>query len=475
MSKTEQNGLFAAEEFAPENDVIAAISTPCGVGGIAVVRISGPQALAVCAGMFRHGKGGKVLTKEDARRAVYGEILRQGEVIDDGIAVYFPAPHSYTGEDTVELSCHGGSLLQQLVLESAFLCGARQAGPGEFSKRAFENGKLPLSRAEAVIDLIEAESLAKVRYSGAAARGALSARIDAITQRLRGLLASTYAFIDYPDEDLTELTPAQLLRQCEEVRRELESLCTGYHQGRAVVQGIQTAIVGKPNTGKSTLLNALLGTDRAIVTPLAGTTRDVLQESAVVGELLLRLCDTAGIRQTEDAVERLGVERSLRAIEEAELILCVFDASRPLDAEDEAVLKKLAGASGKKAIAVWNKADLPRAVNAALPQGLFAREYTISAATGQGLAALEKGLEGLYLDGGCAPQDGILTNARQYAAAQKAKEAVQSAVAALQSGMTQDIAGMDLELALSALSEVDARGVSADITDAIFHRFCVGK
>ena len=174
-------------------------------------------------------------------------------------------------------------------------------------------------------------------------------------------------------------------------------------------------------------------------------------------------------------MERLGVERSLRAIEEAELILCVFDASRPLDAEDEAVLKKLAGASGKKAIAVWNKADLPRAVNAALPQGLFAREYTISAATGQGLAALEKGLEGLYLDGGCAPQDGILTNARQYAAAQKAKEAVQSAVAALQSGMTQDIAGMDLELALSALSEVDARGVSADITDAIFHRFCVGK
>ena len=456
-----------------KNDVIAAVCTPPGVGGIAVIRLSGADVLTVCRNVFRR-KNGKPLTAKDARLAVYGEFLRQGEVIDDGIAVYYAAPHSFTGEDTVELSCHGGRLLQQLLLESVFLQGARQAEAGEFSRRAFENGKLPLSQAEAMIDLIEAESLAKVRVCSATARGALSTRLDALTAQLRMLLASTYAYIDYPDEDLTELTAQQLQVACRDAAAALHTLCDSYHQGRAVVQGIPTAIVGKPNTGKSTLLNTLLGTDRAIVTPLAGTTRDVLQESAVVGQLLLRLCDTAGIRQTEDPVERLGVERSLRAIDQAELLLCVFDLSRPIDEEDEAVLARVRE-SGKLAVAVLNKRDARKQMPLELPQGLFAAQYEICAADGSGVDVLRTGLERLYLQEGFLADAGVISNARQYAAVQAAASAADRAVVALASGEPQDIACMDLEQALGALCEVDARGVSTEITDTIFKRFCVGK
>ena len=391
------------------------------------------------------------------------------------MAVVFRAPHSYTGEDTVEISCHGGIYLTQKVLESVFLCGAMPAGPGEFTKRAFLNGKLGLSQAEAIIDLIDAQSMEGVRLAGAGARGMLKRAADEIYVLLRDAVSSTYAFIDFPDEDLTDLSVDELLEKIGIAKERLTALAKSYSVGKAVNEGIRCAIVGKPNTGKSSLLNCLTGEDRAIVTEIAGTTRDVLEETVSIGRILLRLADTAGIHGTDDVVEQLGVERSLRALSEAELVLAVFDGSKQLAAEDFDLAQHLRDVSCP-IVAIVNKSDAGIVADVDALGVPFAKTVTVSAARGEGMDDLRAVIEGLFLEGQIDySTEAIVSNARQYAAICAAAEHVDRASDALENGYTQDIAGMDLELALSALAEVDGRAVTGDVVDTIFHNFCVGK
>jgi len=457
-----------------DHSTVSAVSTPHGRGGIAVIRISGEAAVAVADRVFFAGNG-VALADMESNRMVWGAIRYEDEQIDDGMAVVFRAPHSYTGEDTVEISCHGGVFITQKVLEATFLAGAQPAGPGEFTKRAFLNGKLGLSQAEAVIDLIDAENMEKVRLAGAGARGTLKRAAEEICLLLRDAVSSTYAYIDFPDEDLTDMTREELLSAIDTADTRLCRLIDSYSLGRAVNEGIRCAIVGRPNTGKSSLLNALMGEDRAIVTEIAGTTRDVLEERINIGRMMLRVADTAGIRETDDVVERLGVERSLRALSEAEVVLAVFDGSSEAADEDRALLERLVDVRCP-VIAVLNKADLGVRRFVADTGCAFAAEISVSAKNGEGLEQLRASLESLFLRGEIDYHtEGVIANARQYAAVCAAREHVRHARAALCEGFTQDIAGMDLELALGALSEVDGRAVTGEVVDTIFHNFCVGK
>lgn len=462
------------EGMHTESTTVAAVSTPYGRGGISVIRITGPEAVRISSAVFVPG-GGMPLGDIESNRMVWGRIYYKEEAIDDGMAVVFRAPHSYTGEDTVEISCHGGIFLTRKVLESIFLCGAQPAGPGEFTKRAFLNGKLGLSQAEAIIGLIDAQSMEGVRLAGAGARGALKRAADEIYVLLRDAVSSTYAYIDFPDEDLTDLSPEELLLRIDTARGKLDALVRSYSVGRAVSEGIRCAIVGKPNTGKSSLLNCLTGEERAIVTEIAGTTRDVLEETVSIGRVLLRLADTAGIHGTDDVVERLGVERSLRALGDAELVLAVFDGSGAFTAEDYALAEHLRGVSCP-VVAVVNKSDAGIAADVGVLDVPFAKAVSVSAARGDGIDQLRAAVEDLFLEGQIDYNtEAVVANARQYAAVCAARDHVLRARDALADGFTQDIAGMDLELALSALAEVDGRAVTGDVVDTIFHNFCVGK
>ncbi len=454
------------------NDPIAAISTPYGRGGIAVIRMSGEGVLTLADTVFQTANG-KPLSETEGGRTAYGAILFDGKPIDDGIAAVFRAPHSFTGEDTVEISCHGGILLTQRVLEAALLAGCRMAEAGEFTRRAFLNGKISLSQAEAVIGLIDAESEEQLKLASAASRGVLHNKVDALAEELTELIASVYAYIDYPDEDLTDLTAEELAEGAERLHREVSALADSYRAGRAVNEGIPTVIAGKPNTGKSSILNRLLGRDRAIVTDMAGTTRDTVEETASVDRVTLRLCDTAGLRDADNEVERIGVEKSREKLREAGLVLAVFDGSRPLDGEDLAFIKDLEQLEGCEVLPILNKSDL---ADARIHLPLDGEPLRVSAVTGDGFGLLTERISALFvsekLDYDTTP---ILSSARQFTSAKAAEEHLRSACDALSCGFTQDVAGMDLELALARLREIDGRGVTEEITDLIFHRFCVGK
>ncbi len=460
------------------HSTIAAISTPFGKGGIAVIRISGPQALEIADLMFRPVSG-LPLSDASAKTAVYGSILHRDQIIDTGIATVFRAPASFTGEDTVEISCHGGILLTKTVLESAFLCGAEPAGPGEFTKRAFLNGKLSLTEAEGVIDLIEAESEEQIRLAASQSRGRLSGEIERLCRELKTILASVYAFIDYPDEDLTDLTVEEMKDAVDRLLNSVAQLRASYRSGKAVREGIKTVLVGKPNTGKSSVLNLLLGEERAIVTDVPGTTRDTVEESAVLDKVMLRLCDTAGIRSTSDTVEKIGVTKAIEKLGQAELILGVFDGSKALDAEDLSVISHLKQAKqcGAEVIVLLNKSDL----GTCLTKEEFPPDMETLCISAQGKPheareQISRAVSARYIDGTLSlKDDAIVTNARQFASLSAAEEALVRAKEALESGLTQDLAGMDLELALSRLSETDGRAAAAEIVDEIFSRFCVGK
>ncbi len=452
---------------------IAAVSTPYGRGGIAVIRMSGEGVLSI-ADRFFHPTKGRTLADTEGNRTVYGHIFHQGSRIDDGIAAVFRAPHSYTGEDTVEISCHGGIVLAGTVLSAAIAAGCRPADAGEFTKRAFLNGKISLSQAEAVMGLIDAASEEGLKLASAQARGVLADKIDGLKRRLTELLASVYAYADYPDEDLTELTTEELSEELSALLAEMKALRATYGIGKAVCEGILTVISGKPNTGKSSLLNRILGRSRAIVTDVAGTTRDTVEERVELGGVLLRLCDTAGLRETEDVVERLGVGRSRELLEQAELVLAVFDSSAPFDEEDRAFLSSLR--SSKAAIIpILNKCDLPDVCDFGELRQL-GEPLRFSAKTGEGLEALRQRISSLFIseriDYDTTP---VIANARQNAALTAACESVESAARALSDGFPQDVAGLDLELALQRMGDLDGRSVSAEITDCIFSRFCVGK
>lgn len=460
-------------------NTIAAVSTAFGRGGIAIIRISGDEAVAVADKMF-HVKSGKTLAELSPNTCVYGEIIKGGVHIDDGMCTVFRAPHSYTGEDTVEISCHGGIMLTEKVLEAAFECGAVPAGAGEFTKRAFINGKLSLSQAEAVGMLIDAESEEQLSLAVSHGAGVMKKKSDELYEKIKTVVTGVYANVDFPDEDLAELSDSEVLAEISALEDELSALADSYSIGRAVCEGISTVLVGKPNTGKSSLLNRLVGRERAIVTDIAGTTRDTIEENVRCGRVMLRLTDTAGVRESDDAVERIGVERSLEAVRGAEIVLAVFDTSREFDCEDEALLSVLDGINAVK-IAILNKSDLAeRFDRVRLDSHGFSHMLWISAASDDaaenGVLAITKLIESIYITGEVDYNTrAVITNARQNASVTRALEYVRSAKAQLISGLTSDMAGLELESALSELSELDGRKVTEEIVDGIFHRFCVGK
>ncbi len=451
------------------SSVISAISTPYGRGGVAMIRVSGNGAIDICDKIF---KGKKPLTDVEANKAVYGNIVYNGEIVDDGVFTVFRAPHSFTGEDTVEICCHGGILITQKVLSATYTAGARPAEAGEFTKRAFSSGRLSLSEAEAVIDLIDAESNEQLKLARSHTSGVLSRKIESIREELISLISQIYVFVDYPDEDLSDVTPDEALERTEKLCVAIDALCKSYSTGKIIREGIDTVICGKPNTGKSSLLNALSGYDRAIVTSVPGTTRDTVEERINLGRLTLNLCDTAGIRATEDEVERLGIERSIKKIEGAQLTLAVFDGSKPLDDEDKEVLGKLDKAAS---IIIINKNDLGSVLTEADFED-FENIVSISAKNNEGTEKLTETVEAMFMSNTIDySKDAIISNARQFACAETALNSAKNALEALRQGYTPDVAAMELELALGALSELDSRKVSEEVVNAIFSRFCIGK
>lgn len=452
---------------------VAAVSTPPGKGGVALIRVSGDDAFRIADAVF-FPKGGKRLSDVPPRVQVYGDIYYEREPIDDGMAVRFVAPHSYTGENTVEITCHGGVRLTGLVLSSLLGAGAVMADAGEFTRRAFVNGRLTLTDAEAIGHLLDAGSLGQIRLSRAPARKKLSDALNGVRDGLLSLMSSLYARIDYPDEDLGELTDADMLASMREQLASMDGLLATYRTGHAVVEGISTVLCGKPNTGKSTLYNALLGEEAAIVTDIAGTTRDVLEKSAAVGSVLLRLCDTAGLHDTEDPVERIGVERARARLAEAELVLAVFDGSRAPDEADRALIDQI-GALTCPRVAVLNKADLGT-VDAWLTVGAsFDRTAVLSAKDGE-ISTLTHLIEELFLEERLLTgESAVLTDERQHGALLRARTFLVGAIEALTLGLAADAVSSDLQRAIGALSELVGHEVSEQLVADIFSKFCVGK
>ncbi len=454
------------------SDTIAAIATPAQPGAIGILRLSGAGTCAALDAVFR-AKNGKNAGAQRSRTMVLGELLDEtGQVIDNVLCVVFPAPHSYTGEDCAELHCHGSPIVLDAGLRALFAAGCRQATGGEFTKRAFLNGQLDLIQAESVVDLIDAETAQQAHNAVCQLDGALSRTVGRIYDELMDMAARFYAVVDYPDEDIEDLQRQEMLDTLRRAQGELESLVAGFSRGRLMKLGVPTVLLGKPNAGKSSLLNALLGYDRAIVTDVAGTTRDTVEEKAEVGGVLLRLIDTAGIRQGGDAVEALGVERSRAAAKNASLAVLVLDGSRPLTQEDEDAIA-LAQTVPHLIVAV-NKSDLPRAVDIGGLADRFDNVASVSAATGEGLDVLTDAIAAQFPAGSTAG-GALLTNARQADAANRALSAVAEARSALRIGMTTDVVLTDCESALAALGELNGKQVRDDLIDTIFSRFCVGK
>ncbi len=452
-------------------DTIAAISTAAGVSAIGILRISGEEALPVADKVFRPADGRR-LSEAPRRQMVLGMLLdREGRAIDRCLAVAFAAGHSYTGEDSVEFHCHGSPVVLQEGLEALLAAGARQAAGGEFTKRAFLHGRLDLTQAEAVIDLIEAETAQGARNAVEQLGGSLRRQIEGVYDRLLEMASRFYAIVDYPDEDIEELERGQIEAVLQQAKGELVALLATYRRGKVLKSGVPTAILGRPNVGKSSLLNALVGFDRAIVTDVPGTTRDTVEEKAVVGGVLLRLMDTAGIRETEDQVERLGVERSRQAMEQAELLLVVIEQAQ----EDRTIIRQ-AAETGKPWICILSKRDLTglRAVDLGMLGDDIQPDaaVSVSSVTGEGIEELEQAVARLF-PAGTAGQ--ILTNPRQAEAIERALAAVSAAWEALEGGMTPDAVLTDVESGLHALGELTGKTLREDLVARIFERFCVGK
>jgi tRNA modification GTPase len=449
-------------------DTIAAIATGGQLAAIGVIRLSGPEAVAITEKVFRPARG-QALSDHPARQMVYGTLFdREGRAVDQCLAVAFSAGHSYTGEESVELHCHGSPVVLTAGLEALFAHGARQAQGGEFTKRAFLNGQMDLTQAEAVIDLIESETVTAARNAVEQLGGSLRGPLEAVYDRLLDVASRFYAVVDYPDEDIEDLGADDLRRTIEDAEGRLRSLLATYRRGQVLRGGVPTAILGRPNVGKSSLLNALVGYDRAIVTDVAGTTRDTVEDKAVVGGVLLRLVDTAGIRSTSDPVERLGVERSQKAAETAQLALLVLDGSEELTDADEAAIA--ASERAAERIVLVNKADLPQAIKRTGLEARFGEVLYVSAQSGEGLEALEAAVAKRFPAG---EPGQVLTNARQAQALQRAVEALQRAREAL--GLTPDAVLTDVEEAQRAIGELTGRTVREDLVERIFSRFCVGK
>ena len=451
------------------SDIIAAVATGHSACAIGILRLSGPGCIEAAGQVFTPKFGS--LERLRDRNLTLGFLRdKDGRVIDEVLLTVSHAPNSYTGEDTAEFQCHGSPAVLAAGLEALFAHGVRQAGPGEFTKRAFLNGRMDLTQAEAVIDLIDAESADAAANAAGQLGGAMLRRIAPVYDRLTDVMAHFHAVLDYPDEDIDPFTLSAVETDLWQAGAKLRELLATYGRGQVLRRGLRAVILGKPNTGKSSLLNLLAGFDRVIVTDIAGTTRDSVEETVKLGRHLLRLVDTAGIRSTDDQIERMGVERAEAAAAQADLALYVCDSSMPLTDED--FRAQDAAMEAPYAIAILNKQDLPQQV---LPSDLpFEWVIPFCAKTGEGLEQLEYALDCLFDDS--VPCDGsILTNARQAGAVARAVEALERALAALKQGLTPDAVLVDVEAALEALGEITGQTMREEITNRIFERFCVGK
>ena len=459
-------------------DVIAAIATGGNPTAIGIVRVSGEGCFALCEKVFR-AVNGRPFADQETRKMVYGEMLdSQGRVIDQGLAVRFPGPNSYTGEDSAEFHCHGSPVVLRELLAALFAAGARQAKAGEFTKRAFLNGRLDLTQAEAVVDLIDAETAAAARNAAAQLDGGLRRVLEPIQDALLDVTSRIYAVVDYPDEDIEDVRPEQIAEALQAADDRLTALLATCQRGQVLKSGVRTAIVGRPNAGKSSLLNALAGYDRAIVTDVPGTTRDTVEESVLCGGVLLRLIDTAGIRDTEDIVEQLGVERSRQALRTAGLAIVLLDGTAEITQEDLDILALAQNCP--RLIVAMSKSDLlPAGHGPVFQTGGNSRRpdafVTLSSVAPGGLHSLESAVARLYPAGESGDAGSLLTDQRQEEAARRARDAVRRAKGALESGLTPDTVLTDAEEALDALGELTGRTARDEIVSRIFSRFCVGK
>ena len=452
-----------------QNRTIAAISTPLGEGGIGIIRISGPDAISIAEKIFC-AKSGKKIGEQKGYTALFGNAVDGDENIDTAVCLIFRAPHSFTGEDTVEISVHSGRFVIKRVLRAAISAGADSAAPGEFTKRAFLNGKLDLTQAEGIMSLIAAEGEGQFRLASGAVSGKISKEIAATEEKLVSAAASIAYFADEPDEILPELNTENfgaMLLSCEQG---LKDMLSSYDAGKVIREGIDTAIVGKPNVGKSTLMNLLVGSTRSIVTDVAGTTRDIIEDTVRVGEITLRLSDTAGIHKTDDIVETVGVNLAKSKIDEAELILAVFDSTAPLDNDDKRLIEQI---KDKKTIVIINKSDIGGSLNAEDFGGL--PTVTVSAKTGVGKAELTAAIEKLTNVCFLNPDSAVLGSERQRDCAVRALSAVTAARDALIMGETIDAVGVCVDDALAALFELTGKRATNVVTDEVFKKFCVGK
>ena len=442
------------------------------MSAIGIVRVSGPAAPALMDAAFRPADG-KPMSAHPDRSLVYGSLLDEdGRILDLCLCTISRAPNSYTGENTAELQCHGSPVVLRSALSSLFSRGARQALAGEFTRRAFLNGRLDLTRAEAVIDIIEASTPLAARNAAGQLSGAVQRRADAVYEHLTDICSHYHAVLDYPDEDIEPFTLSRYADTLRADLGELERLLSSFARGQYLDRGIPAAIVGKPNAGKSSWLNRLLGYERAIVTEIPGTTRDTLSEGCVLGGVPLRLTDTAGLREAADTVEALGVERALSAAENAELLLGVFDLSRPWEAEDDRICAL--AEKTRHTVALANKCDLPPCWDVGILSDRFDAVCVGSARTGEGLEALSAAVRDLFPLPE-APAGEILTNARQHSAVARAAEYLRAAAEAMEAGWPPDAVLTECEGAMDALAELTGRRVREDVTEKIFSRFCVGK
>ncbi|MDR1927229.1 MAG: tRNA uridine-5-carboxymethylaminomethyl(34) synthesis GTPase MnmE [Oscillospiraceae bacterium] len=457
------------------SDTIAAIATPNAPGGIGIVRVSGGEAVAVARRVFspkrpldwEHLPGYHMCS---------GWVCAPGAApaqrIDEAICLFYRSPKSYTGEDVLELSCHGGQMVLRLVLEAVLAAGARLAQPGEFTKRAYLNGKIDLTEAEAVMQLVQAQSAAAARAAAAALGGALSTKIEAIRTGLTALAANLAASVDYPEEETQTLSPQETGAALSEAQTQLEALLSQCGASAAMHEGVDTVLLGKPNVGKSTLMNRLAGFERTIVTEHAGTTRDTVTERVLLGKALLRLTDTAGIRETQHPVERLGVERSRAAAESAALLLLLLDASQALTQEDHALLDSCDPA---RTVVLLNKTDIGSCQDTAALRTRFAWVLPISAARGEGMQALTQAVETLLETDALSPEEAMLSTARQKECAGLAAAALREAVRVFHEGFAADILQLLLEEAIQPLYQLTGERATEAVVEELFTQFCVGK
>ena len=452
-------------------DTIAAISTPRGEGGIGIIRISGDKSFEILDKIFN--------TKNPNRdlgfyKFNYGFIHDNGKIVDEVMAVRMKAPKTYTCEDVVEINCHGGHLISEKVLELVLKNGARHAEQGEFTKRAFMNGRIDLSQAEAVMDIIQGKTEKSISLSLEQLRGDLRDKIGSFKKALLDVTAHVNVVLDYPEEGIDDPLPSNLRENLENVYAEADRLISSYDKGKKIKEGIKTVIAGKPNVGKSTLLNSLLKEERAIVTHIPGTTRDVIEEIINIKGIPLVLTDTAGIRKTEDIVENIGVEKSKKFIENADLVLLVLDASRELESEDREVIQEIQN-NNKKTIVLLNKIDLERKIE--LDEFGLENILEISAKNNIGIEDMEERIYSYIVEEKVedSSEKLIITNIRHKTALEKTKDAIRNIFETIDAGMPMDLISVDLKEALDSLSEITGEISSEDILDHVFGNFCVGK